>query len=234
MLSSQPGLAGQPRASCVGTRRDGAVSIPAPHPSLPAAVVAARPTSITDAISAATSNQPPAMTSRRSPCGSPLAWRPFPDRLPRGARSPDLSAPRILAVTGPELSRTRNGGPEGRNGPAFRLPVLRATECGRSLAPGGRRAGHSALRPPGPFRLDSGTPCLVAVGAHTTEEDRTDQTVCSCRGERADHGSRWRRSSWTPICPQRAVRACQRMGSSRLSPTNSTCSAGHRPPPAQP
>ena len=151
-------------------RRDGAVSIPAPHPSLPAAVVAARPTSITDAISAATSSQPPAMTSRRSPCGSPLAWRPFPDRLPRGERSPDLSAPRILAVTGPELSRTRNGGPEGRNGPAFRLPVLRATECRRSLAPGGRRAEHSALRPPGPFRLDSGTPCLVAVGAHTTEE----------------------------------------------------------------
>ena len=133
-----------PRASCVGTRRDGGGlntrTAPIPARGRRSSTV---PTSITDASSTATSSQPPAMTSRRSPCGSPSAWRPFPDRLPRAACSPDLSAPRNLAVTG----RTCRGLGMGTGRPeSTRIPPSgpRATERSRSLVPGGRRAEHSA------------------------------------------------------------------------------------------
>jgi hypothetical protein len=47
--------------------------------------------------------------SRRSLSGSPSARRPHPGRLPRAARSPDLSAATNLAVTGRRLPRTQNG-----------------------------------------------------------------------------------------------------------------------------
>ena len=111
------------------------------------------PTSITDAISTATSSRPPAITSRRSPCGSPSAWRPF--RRPATSRSmlPGSQRAEEPGGNGPELPRTRNVGTGRPERTAFRLPVPRATERGRSLVSGGRRAEHSAHPA---FRLDSG------------------------------------------------------------------------------
>ena len=151
----------------------GAGSALPPHPSLPAAVVASTvPTSITDAISTGTSSQPPAMTSRRSPCGSPSAWRPF--RRPATSRSMLLGPQRAEEPggNGPELPRTRNVGTGRPERTAFRLPVPRATERSRSLVPGGRRAEHSAHPA---FRLDSGTPYLVC-GRRSYYGRKTERT----------------------------------------------------------
>ena len=167
----------------------GAGSALPPHPSLPAAVVAPPSlTSITDAISTATSSQPPARPAGGKHAARRQPGDHFADRLPRAACSPDLSAPRNLAVTGRSCRGLGMWGPEGRNGTAFRLPVPRDTERSRSLAPGG-----GAFRPPGPFRLDGGTPCLLAVGAHTTEErqNEPDGVQMSRRTRRHGCGRFW-------------------------------------------
>ena len=82
--------------------------------------------------------------SRRSPSGSPSARRPLPGRLPRAARSPDLSPARNLAVTG---RGCRGPGTEDRKAEWTRIPPsgppapLHAAEA---CVPGGRNAEHSA------------------------------------------------------------------------------------------
>jgi len=88
------------------------------------------------------------MISRRSPCGLPVS--PATISRPATSRStlPDSQLAQDLRVTEPELPRTRNGGPEGRNEPAFRLPILRATERSRSLAPGGKSIPPTRVIPP--------------------------------------------------------------------------------------
>jgi hypothetical protein len=82
--------------------------------------------------------------SRRSPSGSSSARRPLPDRLPRAARSPDLSPARNHAITGRAVEDPERG--TGRpDGPAFSLPVLRAPQhAAEAFVPGGRNAEHSA------------------------------------------------------------------------------------------
>ena len=108
--------------------------------------------------------------------------------VPRAACSPDLSAPRNFAVTEPDLPRTRNGDRKARNRPAFRLPVpapLNAAEAWCRVG-GGRSIPPTRAIPP---RQRNAASCMRSA-LTLRKKDRADQTVCSCRGERADHGSR--------------------------------------------
>ena len=127
----------------------GAGSTLAPHRSLPAAVVAAPSLRRSRTPSPRrTSSQPPAMTqvgghhaARRQ------RWRPFPDRLPRAACSPDLSAARNLAVTGRSCRGLGTGDRKAGMDPHSAFRSSRATARSRSLRAGWAERG--AFRPPG-------------------------------------------------------------------------------------
>ena len=120
--------------------------------------------------------------SRWSAGGHHQTWRPFPTRLPHAARPPDRSAPGNLPVTG---RARRVLGMRDRKAEWTCIPPSVPLRRWTQPKPGAGWAEDGALRPPWPFRRDSGTQCLVRVGAHITEgrQPRTSHTVCSYRGE---------------------------------------------------
>ena len=153
----------------------GAGSTRAPHRSLSAAVVASP--------SLCRSREPPSRRklqsaarddpSRRSLSGSPSARRPLPDRLPKAARSPDLSPARNHPITG---WGCRGPGTPDQKAGWTRIPPCgppRATARSRGLRAGWAERG--AFRPPG---YSAGmAECSVSyacIGAHRPEGRRDE------------------------------------------------------------
>ena len=157
---------------------------------VPAAVVAAAsPASIADAISAATSSQPSAMS--KPAAAMRLAVGVEIISGPANSRSvfPGPSAPGNLAVTVAEPPVGM--GPEGRNGPpAFGCPApLNAAEA---RVPGGAEGG--ALRPPGHSAWTAECRFLQCgrCSPYGRKAGRTRRCAGAETNDEGDHGSRRR------------------------------------------
>ena len=141
MRSSQPGLAAASRELRRHPPGPGRAQHSAPHRSLPAAVVAT-PSLRRSRTPSPRDLQPAARydPSRRSPSGSPSAWRPFPRPATSRSMLPGPQRAGEPRGNGPALPRTRNGDRKAE-WTAFRLPVPRATERSRAWCRGCAKGG---------------------------------------------------------------------------------------------
>ena len=170
--------------------------------------------------------------SRRSLSGSPSARRPLPGRLPRAARSPDLTAATNLAATGRRLPRTQNGDWKAEwtrippSGPPRHCVNRHSPRAWAGRVGGTRRIPPTLLFRPGvrdPRRMtvsgpaDTWAPYLTVSGALrlAAQSFRRDVTKLSCcpheGGKRGGMGcmrrARLRQRPLTPFFPRRQRRS---------------------------